>query len=295
MNKPIIIVAGPTASGKTSLAIDLAKKFNGEIVNADSRSIYREMDVATSKPTTEERQEIPHHLIDIVKPDETFSLSDYKKLANSAISEIQNRGKIPFLVGGTGLYLDSIAYDYNLAETKPNLVLRKELEKSSTTELAEKLKLLDPNTYKIIDLKNKRRLIRAIEVASQTNESFTSLQTKKPKPANILYLVLDVPRDVIYKRIGQRIEKWHTEGLVKEAEDLTKKYSINLPSMSAIGYKEIGEYINHKVSLPEALENMKKKTRNYAKRQITWFGKNKDIIYIKNGKEATRIIEIFLK
>ena len=151
MNKPIIVIAGPTASGKTSLAISLAKEFNGEIINADSRSIYREMNVATSKPTTKECQLIPHHLIDVVKPDELFSLADYKKLVNAAISEIRDRGKIPFLVGGTGLYIDSVVYDYSLPETKPNFDLRKDLEKFSTTELAERLESLDPITYQKID------------------------------------------------------------------------------------------------------------------------------------------------
>lgn len=295
MNKPIIVIAGPTASGKTSLAISLAKKFNGEIINADSRSIYREMNVATSKPTTKECQLIPHHLIDVVKPDELFSLADYKKLVNAAISEIHDRGKIPFLVGGTGLYIDSVVYDYSLPETKPNFDLRKDLEKSSTTELAERLESLDPITYQKIDLKNKRRLIRAIEVALQTKKSFVSLQTKKPKPTSILYLVLDIPRDILYERINQRVDKWKDEGLVEETKTLKAKYSIDLPSMSAIGYKEIAEYLDNVVSLSEALENMKKRTRNYAKRQVTWYKRNKDIIYIKNEKEALDAIEGFLK
>ena len=295
MNKPIIVIAGPTASGKTSLAISLAKEFNGEIINADSRSIYREMNVATSKPTTKECQLIPHHLIDVVKPDELFSLADYKKLANAAISEIHDRGKTPFLVGGTGLYIDSVVYDYILPETKPNFDLRKDLEKSSTTELAERLESLDPITYQKIDLKNKRRLIRAIEVALQTKKSFVSLQTKKPKPTSILYLVLDIPRDILYERINQRVDKWKDEGLVEETKTLKAKYSIDLPSMSAIGYKEIAEYLDNVVSLSEALENMKKRTRNYAKRQVTWYKRNKDIIYIKNEKEALDAIEGFLK
>jgi len=253
------------------------------------------MDVATSKPTTKECQLIPHHLINVVNPDELFSLANYKKLANTAISEIHDRGKIPFLVGGTGLYIDSVVYDYDLPETKPNLVLRKKLEKYSTIELAEKLKSLDPNTYKIIDLNNKRRLIRAIEVALQAKKPLSSRQTKKPKSTNVLYFVLDVPRNILYERINQRVDGWKDEGLVEETDKLIAKYPLDLPSMSAIGYQEISEFLIGKHLLPEALETMKKRTRNYAKRQTTWFRRNKDVIYIKNEEEASAIIANFVK
>jgi len=294
MKKPIIIIAGPTASGKTSLAISLAKKFNGEIINADSRSIYREMDIATSKPSKQERHIIPHHLIDIVEPDESFTLSDFKQRANVAILQIQNREKIPFLVGGTGLYLNSIAYNYNLAKTEPNLTLRNELDELPIAELTMKLKSLDPITYKKIDLGNKRRLIRAIEVSSQTKTSFSDLQTKNPKPSNFLYLVLDMPREVLYDRINQRVDNWKDQGLVEETEKLMARYSTTLPSMSTIGYKEIIDYLNGTIEYTEAIDIMKKRTRNYAKRQITWFKKNKDAILIKNDLEAIKQISFLV-
>ena len=295
MDKPIIIIAGPTASGKTSLAITLAKKFNGEIVNADSRSIYREMDIATSKPTAEERKQIPHHLVDIISPNEPFSLSDYKQLANKAISNIHARDKIPFFVGGTGLYLDAVVYDYSLTNVESDFTLRKKLETIDIEVLAAELKSIDPATYQSIDLNNKRRLIRAIEVSKMSKVSYISLQSKKQKPSNMLYLVLDVPRNVLYEKINQRIDMWHDNGLIDETEKLNAKYSASLSSMSAIGYREITEYLNHNISLIEALEIMKKRTRNYAKRQLTWFRKNPDVVYISKNQEAVEIIKTFLK
>ena len=295
MDKPIIIIAGPTASGKTSLAITLAKKFNGEIVNADSRSIYREMDIATSKPTAEERKQIPHHLVDVISPNEPFSLSDYKQLAIKAISNIHARDKIPFFVGGTGLYLDAVVYDYSLTNVESDFTLRKKLETIDIEVLAAELKSIDPATYQSIDLNNKRRLIRAIEVSKMSKVSYISLQSKKQKPSNMLYLVLDVPRNVLYEKINQRIDMWHDNGLIDETEKLNAKYSASLSSMSAIGYREITEYLNHNISLIEALEIMKKRTRNYAKRQLTWFRKNPDVVYISKSQEAVEIIKTFLK
>ncbi len=295
MDKPIIIIAGPTASGKTSLAITLAKKFNGEIVNADSRSIYREMDIATSKPTAEERKQIPHHLVDVISPNEPFSLSDYKQLANKAISNIHARDKIPFFVGGTGLYLDAVVYDYSLTNVESDFTLRKKLETIDIEVLAAELKSIDPATYQSIDLNNKRRLIRAIEVSKMSKVSYISLQSKKQKPSNMLYLVLDVPRNVLYEKINQRIDMWHDNGLIDETEKLNAKYSASLSSMSAIGYREITEYLNHNISLIEALEIMKKRTRNYAKRQLTWFRKNPDVVYISKNQEAVETIKTFLK
>ncbi len=294
MKKPIIVIAGPTASGKTTLAINLAQKFKGEIVNADSRSVYREMDIATSKPSALERQQIRHHLIDVVNPDEPFSLSDYKALANEAIADIHNRDKIPFLVGGTGLYLDAIIYDYGLIEVKPNPTLRSRLEKLSTPELAKLLKSLDPMVSEKIDQKNSRRLIRAIEIATQIDKPLSG-ETKKEKPTTVLYLAIKVPRDQLYERINERVDQWEDQGLVSETKELTKNYSIDLPSLSAIGYQEISNYLDDKISLCEALEIMKKRTRHYAKRQITWFKRNNDLVYIENEDEATAAIEAFLK
>jgi len=252
------------------------------------------MDIATSKPSKQERHIIPHHLIDIVEPDESFTLSDFKQRANVAILQIQNREKIPFLVGGTGLYLNSIAYNYNLAKTEPNLTLRNELDELPIAELTMKLKSLDPITYKKIDLGNKRRLIRAIEVSSQTKTSFSDLQTKNPKPSNFLYLVLDMPREVLYDRINQRVDNWKDQGLVEETEKLMARYSTTLPSMSTIGYKEIIDYLNGTIEYTEAIDIMKKRTRNYAKRQITWFKKNKDAILIKNDLEAIKQISFLV-
>jgi tRNA dimethylallyltransferase len=293
--KPIIVITGPTASGKTALAIKLAKRFNGEIINADSRSIYREMDIATSKPSIEETKVIPHHLINIVNPDEVFTLSDYQKLALEKIKEVQSRDKTPFLVGGTGLYIDAVVYNFNLTETKPDLKLRKKLEKDTIKELAEKLKGIDPESFETIDLKNKRRLIRALEVALSTKKSFIISQKRETKPENILYLALDVEREMLYQKINQRIDQWLKTGLIEETKYLASKYSFDLPALSAISYQEILKYLNNKISLKEAAETMKKRTRNYAKRQLTWFKSNKDVVWIKNEGEAEENIKKFLK
>lgn len=295
MNRPIIVITGPTASGKTSLAIMLAKKFSGEIINADSRSVYREMDIATGKPTEKELKTVSHHLVDFLNPDTPFSLADYKKLTDEMILSIQGRKKVPFLVGGTGLYVDAVIYDFSLAETSPDHKLRKKLELLSADKLLADLQKIDPETYQIIDKSNKRRLIRAVEVATKSHESFTKLQKKKALPQNVLYLVLDVPREVLYKKIDSRIDSWLSDGLVEETKRLVAKYPLALSSMSSIGYQEIAQFLDEKLTLEEAIITMKKRTRHYAKRQVTWFKRNKDAIWVKNEKEAEKLINDFLK
>ncbi len=294
MKNPIIVIAGPTASGKTKIAVEIAKKFNGEVVNADSRTVYKEMDIATSKPSEEEIKSVPHHLFDVVNPYETFSLANYKEFATKAIEDIQKRKKLPILVGGTGLYIDAVVYDYNLAETIPDFDLRNELENLSTDELVTKLKEINPDEITKIDIKNRRRMIRAIEIAFSTN-NLNKQKARKEKPQNILYLAVDVPREKLYGKIEERINKWLDLGLVEETKKLKEKYSFDLPAMTSIGYKEISEALDNKITLFEAINIMKQRTRNYAKRQLTWFKRNKDIIWIKNKPEAEKVISEFLK
>lgn len=294
MKNPIIVIAGPTASGKTKLAVELAKKLNGEIINADSRTIYKEMDIATSKPTEKEFESIPHHLFNIVNPDEEFSLADYKKIAEQAIVKIQKRDKLPILVGGTGLYIDAIVYDFNLAETMPDFSLRNELENLSTDELANRLKEAEQGEISKIDIKNRRRVIRAIEIASSAGNSDRH-KDRKEKPHNILYLAIDIPREELYRKIEERIDIWFGSGLIEETKKLKERYSPDLPAMTSIGYKEISQALDNKTTLPEAINVMKQRTRNYAKRQLTWFRKNKDIIWIKNQTEAEKVITNFIR
>lgn len=310
MKNPIIVIAGPTASGKTDLAIELAREFEGEIINADSRTIYKEMDIATSKPLFDEIEDnfkfkisnlklvhgVPHHLFDIVKPDENFTLSDYQKLAKEKITETQKKGKIPFLVGGTGLYIDSVVYNFNLSETAPDPKIREELEKLSETELYEKLAELDKLTADNIDRHNKRRLIRALEVVVSTNQSFYESQKRSALPENILYLAIETDREKLYQKINQRVDSWQDKGLIDETKHLINNYSLDLPSMTSIGYKEIAAALDceSEITMQEALDLMKQRTRNYAKRQLTWFKRNSDIVWVKSINEAQENIKRFL-
>jgi tRNA dimethylallyltransferase len=295
MKKAMIVIAGPTASGKSKLAMQIAKKFDGEIINADSRTVYKEMDIATSKPTTKDLSSVPHHLFSIISPEQPFSLANYKKLAEKTIFEIQKRDKIPLLVGGTGLYVDAIVYDFNMAETPPDFEIRNQLNQLPTEELIAKLKELDPDEAQKIDLKNRRKIIRAFEIIKSSNGSETKEKTRKEKPDNVLYLAIDLPREKLYERIDKRIDEWLVAGLTEETKHLILKYKFDLPSMSSIGYKEISEALVGEITINEAAKIMKKRTRNYAKRQLTWFKRNKDVVWVKNMSEAEKAINSFFE
>lgn len=295
MEKPIIVIAGPTASGKTALAIELAKEFNGEVINADSRSIYTGMDIGTGKPTREEMSGIPHHLFDIAKPDKTVSLSGYKKLAQESVIDIHNRNKIPFIVGGTGLYIDAVVYDFSLTEAETDPTLRKNLESYGASELADRLKQIDKKSWENIDRNNKRRLIRAIEVVTLTKKSFVEQKQRRRLPKNVLYLAININRDNLYQKINQRVSVWEKLDFENEVKLLLKKYSASLPSMSGIGYKQFALYLDGQISKEDAIKKFQQGDRNLAKRQLTWFRKNKDIHWIKNFGEAKNIVSAFLK
>ncbi len=314
----LIVVCGPTASGKTDLAIALAKQFNGEIINADSRQIYKQMDIATAKPvldyglrTTDYKTQdgevrspktevhtvdgIPHYLLDIINPDESFTLSDYKEQTQKAIKEIIKKDKVPFLVGGTGLYIKAIVDNLEIPKVEPDLILRKELENKTLEERLKILKEIDLETYEKIDLQNPRRVVRALEVVLSTGESFLK-QQKKGKPLyEVLQLGIKVDKDHLYERINKRCEKMIEAGLVQEAKRLAQKYSWELPSMSGIGYRQMRDYIEGKMTLEEAIEWLQIDTRHYAKRQMTWFRKDERILWIENEKQAQKKIEEFLK
>lgn len=304
----LIVVCGPTASGKTDLAIVLAKKFNGEIVNADSRQIYKEMDIATAKPlkvTSDKLQVtstdeyiidgVKHYLLDMISPDENFTLSDYKDQAQKTIKEIIKKGKIPFLVGGTGLYIKAIVDNLEIPRVEPDLVLRRELESKSLEERVKMLKEIDPETYEKIDIQNPRRVIRALEVVLSTGESFLKQQKKGKSLFNVLQLGIKVDKENLYERINKRCEKMIEAGLIQEAKRLAQKYSWELPSMSGIGYRQMRDYIEGKMTLEEAIEWLQMDTRHYAKRQMTWFKKDEKIVWIENEKQAEKKIEEFLK
>jgi len=288
---PIVVLTGPTASGKTSLSLDLAKKFNGEIICADSMTVYKDMDIGTDKPM--EFNGIPHHMFNILNPDEEFNVAIFKDLAEKKIKEIHSRGNIPFLVGGSTMYIDALVYGYNIPHAKPNLELRKKLASQSNEELFSQLIELDPDAEWTVDKGNKRRLIRALEVCIQTGKPFTKQKTKRDLPKNVLYLAVERDRAELYDNINQRVDEMMDEGFLDEVKKLHKKYDLDT-ALQATGYKQLVEYLEGNLSLEEAIEKTKQSHRNYAKRQLTWLNKNKDVIWIENKQEAQKKIDQFL-
>ena len=294
----LIVVVGPTASGKSVLAIKIAKQFNGEIISADSRQIYRGMDIGTAKPTKEEMTTIPHHLIDIKNPDENYTVAEYKKDTLKAIKKIITKGHLPILVGGTGLYVKAIIDNLKIPNVKPDLKLRQNLElriknyglKSVYNELIN----LDPEAAYIVDPNNPRRIIRALEIALKTKKPF-STQRKTGKPLfDSLEIGIEWPKNALDERINKRIGLMIKEGLINEVKNLIKKYGAESQSFGAIGYREIIDYFDKKISLQEAIGLIKRNTKNYAKRQTTWFNKDKKIHWIKNEKRTEKLVEKFL-
>lgn len=290
MKNPLIVITGPTASGKTEMALKLAKEFNGEIVSADSMTIYRGMDIGTAKQ--KEWAGVPHHLLDIVDPDENFNVTDFVRLAKEKISEIVSRGKIPFLVGGSTMYIDALVYGYQFPSTRPDEDLRKALEKKSTEELFGELLSLDPKAEGIIEKNNKRRIIRALEVAIKTGKPFTEQQTKKPLPENVLYLAIEKERPRLYEDINKRVDIMMKEGFLAEVERLYKQYG-EVSALNSAGYRQLLMYLKRETSEDEAIEKAKQAHRNYAKRQLTWLKKNFDVMWIKNLEDAKSKISKF--
>ena len=291
------------------MAIKIAKKFNGEIISADSRQIYRGMDIGTAKPKVQGTsgisnfqfiisKKISHYLIDIKNPDENYTVAEYKQDAIKAINKILKKKKLPILVGGTGLYIKSVIDNLNIPEVAPDQKLRKKLEKEiekyGLKYVFEKLIKLDPEAAYIVDPNNPRRIIRALEVAIKTKKPF-SVQRKAGKPLfDFLEIGINWPKNILNKRINKRVDLMIEEGLVSEVKNLIKKYGSKQQSFDAIGYREIINYLNKKTTLNEAKNLIKKNTRHYAKRQMTWFRKNKRIHWIRNEKETEKLVKNFL-
>ena len=275
MNKLIAII-GPTGIGKTKLAIQLALLYNGEIVNADSRQIYRFMDIGTAKPTGEELALIPHHLVDIIEPDNEFSLAEYQRLADDAIQDIQRRGKIPFLVGGSGLYVWSVLEGWVIPKVAPDVIFRQGLEKRAELgqggDLYRELEEIDPAAAKKIDPHNIRRVIRALEVNKVSDSTFSRLQKKQTPPFRTLIIGLTAERKELYRRADERVDNMLKQGFVDEVDTLLKKgYNLGLPAMSSIGYREIGQYLNGGLTLEEAVYKIKTGTHRFIRHQYAWF------------------------
>ena len=284
----LIILAGPTASGKTSVSIDLAKRLNGEIISADSMQVYKYMDVGTAKISRGEMCGIKHHLIDVLDPKEDFNIVKFQNMVKIAIKEITKRGHLPMIVGGTGFYIQSIIYDIDFDNEEDNTSIREEIEREyeslGADYMYERLKKIDSISAQNIHKNNKKRIIRAIEYFMINNAPISShneTQRNKTSPYDFRFFVLNPPRDILYERINQRVDIMVEKGLLKEVKSLKQmglsKHNI---SMQGIGYKEIIEYLEGDVSLETAIENIKQNTRHMAKRQVTWFKREKDVIYI---------------
>ena len=272
----LVAVVGTTATGKTQMAVQLARVFGGEVVNADSRQIYRHMDIGTNKPTIAELASVPHHLIDIISPNDDFSLSEYQKLACRSINEIQSRNRLPLLVGGSGQYVWAVLEGWNIPHIAPNLELRKSLETQAAATgketLYQELLRVDPEAAAKIGPHNTRRIIRALEVYHTAGIPISVLQKKEPPPYRTTIIGLKLEREELYRRIDARVDKMIASGLVAEVEKLLQMgYDVNLSSMSSIGYRQIVQYLRGEMILEDAVQQTKTETHRYARQQQNWF------------------------
>ena len=303
MDKPkVIVICGPTASGKTRLSIELAKQINGEIISCDSMQVYKDMNIGTAKPTTEEMQGIKHYLIDYVSPTKRYSVSDYKKDAKKAINEIIAKNKVPIIVGGTGLYIDSLIYEIEYPEIEFDEQYRnkleKEVEEKGLLELYEKAKEIDSEAIQKISKTDKKRILRILEIYHSTGKTKTELEKQsRQKEPEFEYHVyaLSWDRDILYQRINKRVDMMIEQGLIQEVEEITKKYKTFPTAMQGLGYKEVVEYLDGKITKEEMIEKIKQETRRYAKRQLTWFRKNKQTIWLDAMQDIQNNINIILE
>ena len=288
---PLILIVGPTAVGKTELAIQLAERLNGEIVSADSRLFYRGMDIGTAKPSREEQARVPHHLIDIANPDEILSLAVFQQKAHEIIADIHSRNKLPFLVGGTGQYVRAVTEGWTPPEVVPDEALRSELEKQKDQNgiywLHEKLRELDPTAAEKIDARNFRRTIRALEVIMTTGKKFSEQRGQIDSPYHLITIGLIRPRVELYARVDARIDSMFVNGFLDEVKNLlVSGYSPTLPTMSAIGYRECIQVLEGKLTLEEAKQAIRRMTRIFVRRQANWFKESDPNIYwysVKGG------------
>ncbi len=303
MSKPkVIVIGGPTASGKTSLSIELAKKINGEIISSDSMQIYKDMTIGTAKPTVEEMDGIPHHLLDFVSPDERYSVADFKRDAESAIEKILSKKKNPIIVGGTGLYIDSLVYGIEYPDIELDDEYRKKLMQEADTEeglinLYNKAKKIDPEAIQKISPNDKKRITRILEVYNATGKTKTELE-KISRMNGVKYdykvFAINMDREKLYDRINLRVDIMLEQGLIAEVENLVKKYSNFPTAMQGLGYKEVVEFLNKEISKEEMIDKIKQESRRYAKRQLTWFRKNKEIIWLDGLADRQKNIDLII-
>ena len=278
MKPKVIAVVGPTASGKTKLAIELAHKLDGEIISADSRLVYKGFDIASAKPTLEEREGIPHHLIDIVEPEFDYSAGKFAEDAKIAIQDILSRDKTPIVAGGTGLYFRVLLEHYDLPKVETNYELRAKLEKRTREALLEELEKVDKITYERVKDANFRRIVRAMELISLLGKPLSEVQIQKEPEYDVEWIMPEIPsREWLYDRINKRVDVMYEMGIVEETKALIEKHGRISNIIDTIGYKEILTYLDGEATLEEALDKLKQHTRNYAKRQLTWFRKNPNL------------------
>ncbi len=302
MKPKVIVICGPTASGKTALSIELAKQLNTEIVSADSMQIYKDMNIGSAKPTLQEMQGIKHYMLDFVSPDERYSVADYKKQATICIEEILKKGKIPIVVGGTGLYIDSLIYNIEYDEIEYDEKYRKELEEIAKNEgldvLYDRAKEIDPEAIKSISKNDKKRIIRILEIYKATGKTKTEqeiLSRKNEVQYDYKVFAINMDRQVLYDRINKRVDIMVEQGLIEEVKMISEKYKKYPTAMQALGYKEIKQYLDGNLTKEEAIEKIKQETRRYAKRQLTWFRKNKQTIWLDGMQNVQNNINIILE
>ena len=288
--------------GKSKLAIELAKKINGEIICADSMQIYKDMNIGTAKVTTEEMQGIKHYMLDIISPDERYSVSDYKVQAEKCIEEILNKGKVPIIVGGTGLYINSLIYGIEFQNEKYDEEYRKALEHMAQKEglevLYEKAKLIDPSAMEKISKNSNKRIFRVLEIYHKTGKTKTQQEIesrKKEVKYNYHMFAINMDRDILYERINKRVDLMINEGLIEEVKSILAKYSQFPTAMQGLGYKEVVEILQGNISKKEMEDKIKLETRHYAKRQLTWFRKNKETIWLDGQEDLEENIKIIIE
>jgi len=288
MKKPLIILTGPTAVGKTKASISLAKAIGGEIISADSMQVYKEMNIGSAKIRPEEMDGVPHYLVDVLEPDEEFHVVRFQQMAKDAMEQIYSAGHIPIVVGGTGFYIQALLYDIDFTENDGDTAFRTEMEKFASEQgaeaLHEKLREIDPLSADTIHANNVKRVIRALEFFHQTGKRISEHneeERQKESPYNFVYFVLNDDRGNLYDRINLRVDLMVKEGLLDEVKDLKAKgYTKDMVSMQGLGYKEVLDYLDGEISFDEAVYRIKRDTRHFAKRQITWFKRERDVIWL---------------
>ncbi len=302
-SKPkVIVICGPTASGKTGLSVKLAQAMNGEIISCDSMQIYKDMTIGTAKVTEEEMQGIQHYLIDFVSPEERYSVADFQKDSEKAISKILAKGKTPIVVGGTGLYVDTLVYHIQYPEVETDLAYRQQLEKMIEEQgletLYQKAKEIDLQATEKISNNDQKRIMRILEIYHQTGKTKTQLEIESRReepPYEYLMYAIDMDREKLYDRINQRVDIMIEQGLIEEVQELLKKYKSFPTAMQGLGYKEVVPYLQGDITKEEMIENLKQETRRYAKRQLTWFRKNKEIKWLDGLAPAEENIQRILE